>query len=318
MFRSIVALLVVSAAIACGTSPAWLTVTAETQSKIETATAVPRQAALPTLRPTARPTVLPKPTYLSGKSGCGHFANVHIDAVNGVLSDAEFRSKIKEVYDNLRFADPALAEKATKLMRSINSESDTVLLGNRIVAVSVRQPFKDLTDACLEVLGHEAAARTATPKPRPTATPKPKPTETLTSQGPCGDEAREYALAMIPLISNVNEASIGISTQFDRASEDPGLLFNPAWRTNVDQYMIELEAAALGMMIKTPPIEMGRMNREFVAYSDSMLEAVSLLRDFLESYDLDVLDEAMFWFEKGTGHMTKAGALATGWGEKCR
>ena len=88
-----------------------------------------------------------------GSSGCGHFANVHTDLANGVLSDDEFRSKIKEVYEDLRYADtPGLSTKATALLRSINSASGDIVRGNRVLAISVRGPLDDLVDACLEVL----------------------------------------------------------------------------------------------------------------------------------------------------------------------
>ena len=86
-------------------------------------------------------------------SGCEHFANVHTDLANGVLSNDEFRSKIKEVYEDLKYAETiGLSDKATALLRSINSASGDVIRGNRVLAVSVRGPLDDLVDACLEVL----------------------------------------------------------------------------------------------------------------------------------------------------------------------
>ena len=100
-----------------------------------------------------------EPTYLSGKSGCMHFANVHTDLADGVLSDAEFRSKIKEVYESLRHAEPVLAGKARALIRSINAVPGHSIQANRVIAISVRQPLNDMVDACLAVLEMQHASQ---------------------------------------------------------------------------------------------------------------------------------------------------------------
>lgn len=41
----------------------------------------------------------------SARAACRHMANVVDDAAAGILTDAEIRSKLREVYDSARFAD---------------------------------------------------------------------------------------------------------------------------------------------------------------------------------------------------------------------
>lgn len=56
------------------------------------------------------------------KTGCRHYSNVALDAMDGVLSDAEIVVKVREVYDDLKLSEiPRLREKARDVLNDARS-----------------------------------------------------------------------------------------------------------------------------------------------------------------------------------------------------
>lgn len=52
---------------------------------------------------------------------CDHFRNIAADVSAGVLTDAELRDKLKEVYDNASIATPEVREAAREMLAALTA-----------------------------------------------------------------------------------------------------------------------------------------------------------------------------------------------------
>lgn len=58
----------------------------------------------------------------SAELGCGHFRNIMGDVDAGILTDAELRTKFKEVYDTAYVSEnPGIAEDARAMLAAITA-----------------------------------------------------------------------------------------------------------------------------------------------------------------------------------------------------
>ena len=83
--------------------------------------------------PTASAPAQPKDDILA-KSSCEHFRNVASDATKGLLTDAELRVKLKEVYGDAQYAtSDGIASGAQEMLSAITS-GDSAALSAAITA----------------------------------------------------------------------------------------------------------------------------------------------------------------------------------------
>ena len=52
---------------------------------------------------------------------CSHFRSVAYDASEGLLTEEEFREKLKEVYDNAAIASPRVRRAAQRMLREVTA-----------------------------------------------------------------------------------------------------------------------------------------------------------------------------------------------------
>lgn len=140
--RSIVVAVIVAAAL----TTAGCSLPAPTARTAATATPTATHSA-PPATPTPTPTpVAPKPTPTpvapkpapapakpkadaSAELGCTHFRNIMGDVSAGILTDAELRTKIKEVYDTAYVSENAgVPDGARAMLAAITAEDSTAFL----------------------------------------------------------------------------------------------------------------------------------------------------------------------------------------------
>ena len=127
--RSIVVAVIVAAALTTG----GCSLPAPTARAAVTATPTATHSAPPvTPKPTPTP-VAPKPAPAPAKPkadasaelGCGHFRNIMGDVSAGILTDAELRTKIKEVYDTAYVSENAGIPDAARAMLAAITADDS-------------------------------------------------------------------------------------------------------------------------------------------------------------------------------------------------
>ena len=65
----------------------------------------------------------------SAQLACGHFVNVMGDFSKGILSTAEMRTKIKEVYDNASVSlNKGIPDGATSMLAAVTADDGTAFL----------------------------------------------------------------------------------------------------------------------------------------------------------------------------------------------
>lgn len=100
-----------------------------------------RQEALGTDAPEPEPEPEESEADASAKLACGHWRNVAADASKGLLTDAELREKVKEVYDDAWVSEePGIASGAEALLRAVTMND-----GDALVAA-----MGEFTTACIE------------------------------------------------------------------------------------------------------------------------------------------------------------------------
>ena len=80
------------------------------------------------------------PTYAGGLSGCAKFQRMLPEWTLGVLTDAEIRDQVKEIWDRTSTAEPAISLASANMLRGITQGDTEAFLSG----------VEELADACIE------------------------------------------------------------------------------------------------------------------------------------------------------------------------
>lgn len=137
------------------------------------------------------------------------------------------------------------------------------------------------------------ATPTSTSVPSPTATVKPSPSPTIAATPTPLSEYLEYAQEIGLISEEYREALKKIGSLLAEAEQEPELLFDEDWRTEIDLWMIGI--LMLGEWIREvqPPIVFADAHADMLEATEHYDNAMLLLAEWLEEFDPTKLQEAV-------------------------
>ena len=145
-----------------------------------------------------------------------------------------------------------------------------------------------------------------------TSTPTPIP------RNDCDyDAVLRYTEVMGPAIDEVTTSFLALGSLFDQVAEDPLVLTDSSWLSELELELGTLERSARSINMISPPAILRAAHREWESAADKILRATPLIRQGVENLDSDSLLSATTLLEEISAHFIRGATELDQWNDRC-